>query len=135
MNYALVFAAQQARSAITEDGPWTGKDWYNEDAMMGVANGIPYSNDTETQRRITAPLSVDGSIDNYLNFTNVQLVESILPESQWSIAFPYANSFYTYDAFLRGVAEFPAFCNETNLGQTLELSCKKELATIFAHMG
>ena len=60
---------------------------------------------------------------------------SVFPKSEWSTAFPHANPFYTYEAFLKGVAEFPMFCNETALGWPLEKSCRKELATVFAHIG
>ena len=43
-----------------------------------------------------------------------------------------------YEAFLQSVAMFPAFCNEykpirDNL-QNQELACRRELATLFAHM-
>ena len=71
-NCALILTAQEtARAAITENGPWTNNDWYNDDAKMGVANGIPYSTDSATIHRIRSPLSVDGPIDNYENFRNV----------------------------------------------------------------
>ena len=58
-----------------------------------------------------------------------------LPEAEWSSAFPEADPFYTYEAFLKGVAYFPAFCNETNLdGWTVEQTCRRELATFFAQV-
>ena len=86
-------------------------------------------------RRIRSPLSLDGPIDNYLSMKNVQMVQSVFPESMWATAFPIANALYTYESFLQGVAKFPKFCNENNLGTTAEMACKKELATVFAHMG
>lgn len=134
-NCALILTAHQASAAITDTGPWTGADWYDQEKKMGVDNGIPYSNDSALHRRIRSPLSVDGPLDNYKNFRNVQMVESVFPASEWSTAFPYANSFYTYDEFLKGVAKFPMFCNETALNWPLEKSCRKELANLFAHIG
>lgn len=69
-----------------------------------------------------------------MDMANVQLVNSIFPSSEWAIAFPYANSIYTHDSFLKAVSKFPSFCNETNMsGWTLEQTCRRELATVFAH--
>ena len=89
------------------------------------------------RRRITSPLSLDGSVDDYLNMTNVKRVMNIFPESEWTTVFTMANEIYTYENFLKGVAKFPAFCNETNLGSdwSLEDTCKRELSTLFAHWG
>ena len=99
-------------------------------------NGIPYSTDPDMQNVLTAPLSLDGPLDAYLDMKNVQLVQSIFPESDWSVAFPYANPVYTYDNFLKAVAKFPKFCNDNNIpGNTMEKTCRRELATIFAHWG
>lgn len=54
--------------AITQDGLWTGNDWYDDQAQIGVENGMPYSDIKEVTQRIEAPLTVDGSIDqNYLD--------------------------------------------------------------------
>ena len=64
---ALVFCAQEASAAISVDGIWTNKDWYDQTAMMGVNNGIPYSNDTMKHRWLRSPLSFDGAIDSYLD--------------------------------------------------------------------
>ena len=37
---------------------------------------------------------------------------------------------------MKAVAKFPAFCNENNIqGNILEQTCKRELATLFAHWG
>ena len=132
---ALV-ALETSRAAIVSDGPWTGKDWYNNNKQIGVKNGVPYSKDPAVQKVLTAPLSLDGPIDNYLNMKNVQLVQSILPASDWPIAFPYADEVYSYDSFLKAVAKFPAFCNDNNIeGNTMEQTCKRELAAMFAHWG
>lgn len=47
-----------------------------------------------------------------------------------------AHEHYTYEAFLRAVAKFPAFCNESNgpLNYDLDSTCKREIAALFAHM-
>ena len=50
------------------------------------------------------------------------------------------NANYTYDQFLRSVAQFPAFCGEFQTDEgipntnTQERACKRELATLFAHI-
>lgn len=55
-----------AHAAIVADGLWTGHDWYDSTNKIGVKNGVPYSDDSAKQRELTAPLSLDGSInDNY----------------------------------------------------------------------
>lgn len=126
-----------ANAAIVDNGPWTGNDWYDDISRIGVTNGVPYSKDPKVQRRITAPLTIDGSIDStYLTMPNVQRVQAIFSADAWKKGFPLADPVYTYDNFLKAVAKFPYFCNETNIaGQTLEQACKRELASIFAHWG
>lgn len=66
---------------------------------------------------------------------HITLIKKVFPESAWKKQFTHIDKdFYTYDAFIKSVAEFPAFCNETNRSdETLEDACKKELATFFAH--
>ena len=69
---ALALMSHYAEAAIKKDGIWTGNDWYDDKTKIGVRNGVPYSNDTIVNHRITAPLSVDGSIDDdYLTRENV----------------------------------------------------------------
>lgn len=106
---------QLANAAIKAEGPWTGKDWYDNTNKVGVSNGVPYSNDDIVNHRLVAPLSKDTDMADYMSMANAQRVASIFPESQWASAFPYANSVYSYDDFLKAVAKFPAFCNETNV--------------------
>ena len=111
----LALLAAVSEAAIAENGIWTGNDWYDQTNKIGVANGIPYSNDTNVNHRITAPLTVDGSIDaDYLTRANVQRVQSILSQADWDRGFPHADAIYTYDNFLKAVAKFPSFCNESN---------------------
>ena len=70
---AIISFALTANAAIVEDGLWTGKDWYDETFQIGVNNGVPYSNEDLVQHRLTAPLTVDGSVDEtYLDSANVQ---------------------------------------------------------------
>ena len=117
---------------------WTGNDWYDSVHGIGVKNGVPYSNEEDKNRFLKAPLSFDGDgfLDDYLSMKNVQLVNDIFPEEYWDIAFPLADEVYTHENFLKAVAKFPAFCNETNLSDmSLEESCRKELSTMFAHWG
>ena len=103
---------------------------------MGVRNGIPYSNDTLTHHMLTAPQTYDGPIKDYMKMKNVQLVNKIFPASDWDSAFPQANSVYDHTGFLKAVAKFPAFCNESNKqGWSIEKTCKQELSALFAHWG
>ena len=68
----LAYLSQWASAAIVDDGLWTGNDWYDETYGIGISNGVPYSNDPAIDRRLNAPLTIDGSIENdYLNFENV----------------------------------------------------------------
>lgn len=54
----------------------------------------------------------------------------------WDEGFPLADPVYSWEGFLKAVAQFPHFCNENNLdGWTIDDVCKRELATIFAHWG
>lgn len=67
---------------------------------------------------------------------NVERVKAIFPRStfnDWTDATADANYYRQYDNFLRAVAKFPAFCNESK-GISLGESCKREIATLFAHM-
>ena len=132
---ALALLTLEVEAAIVTDGLWTGNDWYDSANGMGVQNGKPYSNDAAGLRRLTAPLSKDGSIDDYLSMVNVQRVQSFFTQADWNTAFPHADAIYTYTNFLKAVAKFPAFCNETNLSMSLLDTCKREVSTLFAHWG
>jgi hypothetical protein len=75
---AMALLSLSAEAAIVEDGLWTGNDWYIDAYKMGVKNGVPYSKDKMVQRRLTAPLSFDGNIDDiYKDFPNVQRIKSL----------------------------------------------------------
>ena len=62
----LALAGQMASAAITADGSWTGNDFYDAANKIGVANGIPYSNDALIQRRLVASLSKDTDMADYM---------------------------------------------------------------------
>ena len=62
------------------------------------------------------------------NPPNVRLLERILPESAWKFLFPRRNPAYSYTALLQAAAKFPALCHPDS-----EASCRKVLATMFAH--
>ena len=132
---ALALLSSIANAAIAENGLWTGHDYYDKTNKIGVKNGVPYSNDADVKRRLTSPLTVDGSVKlDYKTKENVKTVMKFMDSEKWDTAFPLANDIYTYDNFLMAVAKFPSFCNETNLsGWTVEKTCKRELAGMFAH--
>ena len=86
---ALAYLSQWASAAIVDDGLWTGNDWYNDQYDIGIRNGVPYSDDPAVDRRLKAPLTIDGSIeDDYLTFANVQLVQSLFDEADFDEGFP-----------------------------------------------
>jgi len=72
----------------------------------------------------------------YMRKDNVQRVITVFPESTFNSWSSSKNAIYTYDSFLKAVAKFPAFCNESN-GSAYSSEndfCKRELAALFAHM-
>ena len=58
---------QQVSALIATDGIWTGYDWYDSVRMIGVENGVPYSNDAAMSHLITAPKSRDSDMADYLS--------------------------------------------------------------------
>ena len=58
----------------------------------------------------------------------------MFPKTRFDGLFP--SSVYSYDNFLKAVAKFPAFCNETNKprGYNIDNTCKSEIAAFFAHI-
>ena len=145
---ALILIAQYAQAAqageeelagpIPETGIWTGEnhEYYDDKVtMIGVKNGKPYSNDPDKKRWLEAAWTIDGKVNDYLETDHVKRVKKIFPETDWDAHFTRINSLYTYDSFIHSVAEFPAFCNETNnAGESKDDACKRELATFFAHV-
>ena len=78
---SMALLASWAEAAIQKDGIWTGKDWYDEEKHIGVANGVPYSKDPVTKRRIASPMTYDGDVSNmYQNAPNVQRVKKFFTQ-------------------------------------------------------
>ena len=78
-------------------------------------------------------------LQNIYSYSNVQLVNELLTQEDWNFLFPLDDN-NAYETFLTAIAQFPAFCSEfrddgqwPNL-QTQEKACKRELATLFAHI-
>jgi hypothetical protein len=123
---------------IVDDGLWTNHDYYNSEYEIGVANGVPYSNDAETTRRIEAAMTVDGDALDHLSKPNVQRVMRLVDEDDWDYLFPIRGDLYEYEGFLHAVGKFEAFCGESNLGDqgySADDTCARELAALFAHFG
>lgn len=70
---------------------------------------------------------------NYLDKANVKLVKKFLTDEKWEWFFPFRDEFYTLDGFLKAVGKFPAFCGENNRDWSDLETCKREVATLFAH--
>ena len=116
---ALAMLSNFASAAIKTDGLWSGEanEFYDEVKKYGVKNGEPYSLDDDVKHRMTAPMTLDESVENnYLQKDNVKtVVELIKSVEEWDKIFPLANDVFTYENFLKAVAKFPHFCNETKL--------------------
>ena len=68
------------------------------------------------------------------NPENVKRVEGIVKASDWEYLFPLRAQAYTYSNFLKAVGKFPALCKTYNDGRDSDAICRKELATMFAHL-
>merc|ERR1711971_797719 len=106
-------------------------------------DGVPTAENDLVRRKLHSPLACsESTMSEYSTKANVQRVSSIISEAKFNQLFPLADSFYTYGNFLKAVGKFPAFCNEFNADYTghkinaenLEMTCKRELATLFAHI-
>lgn len=134
--FTLVLASVQGK--IIEEGLWTDHDW--NDGGYSVENGVLSCDNDLTERRSKAPQAIDGEVENWDTKANVVRVKSVLDEDFWNSLFPMADSFYTYENFLKAVAKWPHFCNdwyEAEAGMNTEdfdNTCKRELATLFAHI-
>lgn len=103
------------RAGIVADGLWTGADYYNDEYKIGVTNGVPYSNDQETTRRIESAMAVDGDALDYLEKDNVKRIIRLVDADDWEYIFPHRNELYEYEGFLHAAGKFEAFCGESNL--------------------
>lgn len=81
-----------------------------------MKNGVPYSNDSETTRRINSAMTVDGDALDYRDKANVKRVMRLIDEDDWEYLFPIRNDLYEFEGFLHAVGKFEAFCGESNLG-------------------
>ena len=130
------------QAGIQEDGLWTGaaNEWFDNASLIGVRNGVPYSTNATQNRRITAPVAVDGPPEaipgGWENADNVKNIKMFIPdEPTWDAMFPKRNIIYEYRHFLKAAAKYPAFCNESNIpGNQIRHTCGRELATFFAHL-
>ena len=95
------------------------------------------SGTTETTGQfLESPRTIIGHPDDYASQPNAKRVKANLPESTFNEWTSNASSIYSYQAFLRAVAKFPAFCGESNAphGYSDDDTCKREIATLFTHM-
>ncbi|MBE9608585.1 hypothetical protein INR99_04415 [Chitinilyticum litopenaei] len=67
------------------------------------------------------------------NPDNVLRVERVLPQAKFDQLLPVRNVAYTYTNLLRGVAKFPAYCDNYTDGRNADAICAKLLATSLAH--
>ena len=105
MNTRSMFGqllAATALSAITEEGPWTGYDWVDNDNQIMIINGEVHGTNEEAQLRIAAPRPVDGEVGDYSKQDNVILLSSFFTEETFDELFPLENrnAFYTYEGFM-----------------------------------
>jgi hypothetical protein len=68
---AVLGLLAQTHARITDIGLWDGNDWYDDDVKIGVASGVPYSDNSDVRRRIESPMALEGSVPNYMTFENV----------------------------------------------------------------
>ena len=125
---------------IVADGPWSHNDVHEQ--YYRVNNGVPYFTYQNTRQRVnSARMIFRGDLDeNIYQYENVLLVNQLLSQEAFDILFSERDGRLQYRHFLVAVAQFPAFCGEyanklwiPNLGSA-EQACKRELATLFAHM-
>lgn len=123
-------------SGDSEDGLWTGYDWENTEQGIGVKNGVVYGLNDETQYRIEQARAAYGTMPNYSTSPNVERVKGFMSEARWDVFFPAALGVYTFENFLKAIAKFPYFCNDVSPDSSLTLdeACKREVATLLAHI-
>ncbi|QLG89784.1 hypothetical protein HQ393_01315 [Chitinibacter bivalviorum] len=96
--------------------------------------------DTQAIARIRSALRVlpDAEVEAVVpgraaNPSNARRAERIVSESLFNQLFPVRNVAYTYTNFLRGIAKFPAYCDDYTDGRNADAICAKLIATSFAH--
>jgi len=87
-----------------------------------------------------AGMALEGTVSDYATKDNVIRVKSVFPETDFEDVFSLRKSVYTYEGFLNAVGKFSAFCGEHKLKKTNgdawtdDDACRRELATLFAHI-
>ena len=86
-------------------------------------------------------MSPKEALGDIYQYENVKLVRSILTLEDFIELFPFGmRLIYHQYNFLKAVAQYPAFCGEYRAIQGIynlsnqRAACKRELATLFAHM-
>ena len=129
-------ATNSAASSQSKDGMWSGHDWYDEDQGVGVKNGVPYGLDPEAERRIiSARLESGPGVQNEDKY-NVRRIMEVFCEEDFEHLFPNHDHLYTYESFVVAAGLYPKFCGESDPSLALSETeaCKRELATLFAHI-
>lgn len=133
---AMIVAVSGVQAAISDDAWWDSQSWTIDEVGISVDKGIVSGITDEDDQFIKSPWTIPDHPDDYTSKPNAMRVKSVLPESTFNDWLIDGNSMYTYNSFLRAVAKFPAFCGESvsplNYGD--DDTCKREIATIFAHM-
>ena len=129
-----IVVMNEGLAKMEENGVWTGHDWHIEDNDIRVTNGKVSSDDYLVNRKIVAAIPLEGyNVKNYMRSFNVWRVRRHLKKSDFENLFPLRNPIYTYEGFLQAVGMFPKFCAEATSRGMFEITCKRELATLFAH--
>jgi len=115
---ALVLAtvASVANAEIVNDSYWEAEhDFTNSSIKVDVIDGIVFGTSDFITHRIHSSWTSVGHPDmsSYMSLPNVMRVSSNFPEAKFNAWSPSKNSIYSYGSFLKAVAKFPAFCNET----------------------
>lgn len=98
---------------IVHDSYWADNhDFVNQQVGVRVVDGIVQGTDDALTQRIQSTWTRPGHPADYLSLPNVQRVAAVLSEERFNSWMPNRHANFTYDAFLRAVAKFPAFCHE-----------------------
>ena len=133
---AASIACMAGNAEAGDSGVWTNQDWFDENEKIGVKNGIPYGLDPDAQRRIDSAMLQSGPGVENEDKENVRRIMDVFREHDWNFLFPMTDRLYTYDSFIVAAGLYPKFCNEDDpsLGLTADDVCRRELATLFAHV-
>ena len=126
--------AEKALAEIVDNSYWANHNFTDSTYQVTVTNGKVSGADAVTDQFMTSAWTSVGHPEDYLSQTNVARVSTLFPQTLFELEFP--DSVYSYDSFLKAVAKFPSFCDETNnpLGYNLDDTCKRELAAFFANV-